>query len=280
MQYSLNYSGTRFVKLLSFLVDPFFKSSLIMVCHLKQMTHDHPLIRRDNSIKRSKCASDGADEPVFPLVPISDLLNAWMAMGLYNGRFDTKSFRDRYKLFQSRCKMFHVLGLKKQRTCSKCLSCSCQNSYILEVSEISQGCVVWLKGVCVETTGFRIRRDRGRPHRTWKGCLKLFLTHWTWIIVILITIVFQSCLTVSRSLRVLLVCGRASRHQRNRHIVIPIEPYYQHKKHFEHVLCFLSQVHETFYTSIETTCIDRETILYRNLRWLTPWPFKHSEGHW
>ena len=69
MQYSLNYSGTRFVKLLSFLVDPFFKSSLIMVCHLKQMTHDHPLIRRDNSIKRSKCVSDGEDEPVVPLVP-------------------------------------------------------------------------------------------------------------------------------------------------------------------------------------------------------------------
>ena len=37
---------------------------------------------------------------------------------------------------------------------------------ILEVTEISQGCVVWLKGVCVETTGFRIRRDRERPHRT------------------------------------------------------------------------------------------------------------------
>ena len=183
-------------------------------------TNDHPPIRRDNAIKRRKCVSDGADDSV---APISDLLNAWMAMGLVNGRFDTKSFRDRYKLFQSRCKMFHVLGLKKQRTCSKCLSCSCQNSYILEVTEISQGCVVWLKGVCVETTGFRIRRDRGRPHRTWKGCLKLFLTHWTWIIVILVTIVFQSCLTVSRSLRVLLVCGRASRHQRNRHIVIPIE---------------------------------------------------------
>ena len=76
MQYSLNYSGTRFVKLLSFLVDPFFKSSLIMVCHLKQMTHDHPLIRRDNAIKRSMRVSDGADEPVVPLVPINDLLNA------------------------------------------------------------------------------------------------------------------------------------------------------------------------------------------------------------
>ena len=95
----------------------------------------------------------------------------------------------------------------------------------------------------------------------------------------LMTIVFQSCLTVWRSLRVLLASGRSPRHQRNRHIVIPIEPYYEHEKHFEHVLCFSSQVHETFYTSIETTCIDRETILYRNLRWLTPWPFKHSEGH-
>ena len=105
-----------------------------------------------------------------------------------------------------------------------------------------------------------------------------------WWAPVLMTIVFQSRLTgspllSSRSLRVLLVSGRSLRHQRNRHIVIPIEPYYEHEKHFEHVLCFLSQVHETFYTSIETTCIDRETILYRNLRWLTPWPFKHSEGH-
>ena len=56
--------------------------------------------------------------------------------------------------------------------------------------------------------------------------------------------------------------------------------WHEHEKHFEHVLCFLSQVHETFYTSTETTCIDRETILYRNDRCITPWPFKHSEGHW
>ena len=31
---------------------------------------------------------------------------------------------------------------------------------------ISQGCVVSLKVVCMETIGFRIRRDRERPHRT------------------------------------------------------------------------------------------------------------------
>ena len=88
----------------------------------------------------------------------------------------------------------------------------------------------------------------------------------------LMTIVFQSRLTLSTSLFALSPSSSgiwpvtSPRHQRNRHIVIPIEPYYEHEKHFEHVLCFLSQVHETFYTSIETTCIDRETILYRNLR--------------
>ena len=46
------------------------------------------------------------------------------------------------------------------------------------------------------------------------------------------------------------------------------EFWHEHERHFEHVLCFLSQVHETFYTSTETTCIDRETILYRNDRCL------------
>ena len=223
MQYSLNYSGTRFVKLLSFLVDPFFKSSLIMVCHLKQMTHDHPLIRRDNAIKRSKCVSDGADEPVVPLVPINDLLNAWMAMGLYNGRFDTKSFRDRYKLFQSRYKRFHVLGLKNKEHARNVFRVHAKTYIYLKWLKLVRVVQFHWKdrtGVCMETTGFHIRREG--PQNV-KGCLKLFLTHWTWIIVILMTIVFQSSLTVSRSPRVLLVSGRSPRHQRNRHIVVPSE---------------------------------------------------------
>ena len=86
----------------------------------------------------------------------------------------------------------------------------------------------------------------------------------------LMTIVFQSRLTLSLSLFALSLSSSGiwpvtSPPTKSPHR-IPIEPYYEHEKHFEHVLCFLSQVHETFYTSTETTCIDHETILYRNLR--------------
>ena len=68
-------------------------------------------------------------------------------MGLYNGRFDTKSFRDRYKLFQSRYKRFHVLGLKNKEHARNVLRVHAKTHIqVLEVTEISQGCAVSLKG--------------------------------------------------------------------------------------------------------------------------------------
>ena len=109
-----------------------------------------------------------------------------MAMGLVNVGFDTKSFRDRYKLFQSRCKTFHVLGLKNKEHARNVFRVHAKTYIYLKWLKLVRVVQFHWKdrtGVCMETTGFRIRREG--PQNV-KGCWKLFLTHWTWIIVILI----------------------------------------------------------------------------------------------
>ena len=87
-----------------------------------------------------------------------------MAMGLVNVGFDTKSFRDRYKLFQSRCKTFHVLGLKNKEHARNVFRVHSKVRYVLRRGDFVGGEVT---GQIPEELGESAKREGERVKRLW-----------------------------------------------------------------------------------------------------------------